>query len=225
LAEEQIMRGQLRAAEDRLLDALKSGRPGLNPVRATLERLARMQARSGDVTHWLRAQLREAEQPIALLRQLWLADRSAPRTAELRATLERALAQSPNDDRVWLGLGRVATLEGRFEEAAGWLKRCAAERTGDRAIDRAWLDWAYAARRADELARILATPVWNDFDRSEKLAWRARLAELQGQREDECRALERWLDAEPNNAAALERLGTLLAQGGDATGAADLRAR
>jgi tetratricopeptide (TPR) repeat protein len=224
-AEALVMRWRFGAAEDRLLQALRPGRSGLGPIRERLVKLGRMEARFDEVRAWLRGAFADADDPVGVLRQLWLLDRGLTASEGVRLNLERALARSPDDDRVWLGLARIHTREGRFEEAAGWLGRCVDRRPDDRSVDRARMDLAYATGDAGELARVLAGRLQADFDPSERIAWRARLAELRGEVGDERRILERWLDAEPQNPAALERVATLLAQAGDIGRAAEFRRR
>jgi len=219
------MNFQFRAAEDRLLALSRSGKPVPPGVFLLMVRLGRAEARYDEVRIWMRAGFEQADQPIAVLRQLWLLDRGVIPIEGLREDLERALALCPNDDRVWLGLGRVATLEGRFDVANRWLRRCMNQRSDDRALDRAWLDWALASGHTDEVARILAGPLGNELEPADRFASYAWLAERSGSDNDQRRALECWLEQEPYNPMALERLGTLAARAQDVARSAGLRLR
>jgi tetratricopeptide (TPR) repeat protein len=225
LAEDQLIQGQLAAAEDRLLALLRPGEPGPKPVMMLLVRLARVEARYDEARAWMRAAFDRADEPIALLRQLWLLDRGVVPILGVRANLDQWLARSPEDDRVWLGLARVATLEGRFDEAEAWLGRCARRRPDDRAVDRARRDWARAAGRAEALEAVLAGPLGAQLEPAQRLDDRAWLAQQAGRPEEERRALECWLEREPHDPFVLERLGTLAAQAGDVAHAAELRNR
>jgi tetratricopeptide (TPR) repeat protein len=225
LAEDDLDQGRLSAAEDRLLGLLRPGEPGPKPVMMLLMWLARFEARYDEARAWMRAAFDRADEPIALLRQLWLLDRGAVPIDGVRSDLQRWLARSPDEDRVWLGLGRVEILAGRLDEAEAWLRRCSSRRAGDRAVERTWRDWARAAGRADELERILAGPLGTELEPAERLADRVWLAQQAGWVDDVRRGLECWLEREPRNPEVLARLATLAAQDGEATRAAELRRR
>jgi tetratricopeptide (TPR) repeat protein len=225
LAEDLLMNFQFRAAEDTLRPIPRPGQPGFRDTMKLLVRLGRMEARYDEVRAWMRAGLEDADETIAVLRQLWLLDRGGVPTQSVRENLEVALARNPDDDRVWLGLGRVATLEGRFDQAQGWLRRCWARGPEDRAVARAWLDWARATDRAGEVARLLAGPLGAELEPGERSAVRAWLAQQAGSAEDQRTALECWLESEPRNPVALEQLVTLAVEAGDVARAAELRRR
>jgi thioredoxin-like negative regulator of GroEL len=224
LAEFLVLTWRFRPAEDLLAGLRERADVDQRQVLSLLVRLARMQARFDDVRSWLRASLPHADDPVPLLRQLWLLDRGAVPAEGLRENLNRALAQQPEDDRVWLGLARVATLEGRFDEAAPWLKRCQERRPGDPAVTRALIDWSRAAGRPDEASGILehlGETALDPGDRAALVAWLARYAGP----EAENRALECWLERAPRNPTALERLGALAEQAHDPQRAAEMRRR
>jgi uncharacterized protein HemY len=123
VAEDLLMNFQFRAAEDRLQALFKRGQPVPPRVLRLQVRLGQMEARYDEVRDWMRAGLDQADEPVAVLRELWLLDRGIVPMDGLRDNLEQALRRSPNDDRVWLGLARLATLEGRFDEADRWMRR------------------------------------------------------------------------------------------------------
>src|SRR5262249_4690377 len=154
--------------------------PGFPHVMKLLVRLGRMEARYDEVRAWMRAGLDDADEPIAVLRQLWLLDRGGAPTKGVRENLEVALARNPDDDRVWLGLGRVAILEGRFDEAERWLRQCSGHRPDDLAVERAWLAWARGAGRAEVVERVLAGRLGAELDPGERLADRVWLAQQIG---------------------------------------------
>ena len=134
--------------------------------------------------------------------------------------MEKALARNPDDYRIWLGLGRVAILEGDYDKASQWIRRCEEFAPKDRAACRARLDLARAAGRPDEVARILDRELGDEVKAAERVGWESWLARFLGSNEDERRTLERLLEVEPQNPEVIERLGTLAAQAGD-TGLAD----
>jgi tetratricopeptide (TPR) repeat protein len=224
-AEEHLRNFEFRAAEDQLLAILRPEHPDFPHVMQVLVRLGRMEARYDEVRSWMRMGFDRSDDPIGVLRQLWLVDRGGVPLKGLRENLEQALKRSSDDDRVWLGLGRVATLEARFDQAEAWLARCARLRPYDQAVVRARLELARAAQRPDEAVEILAGPSGAALDPEERLAARAWIYAALGSTEDERRAVERWLDREPHNPLALERLATLTALTGDRARAADLRRR
>jgi tetratricopeptide (TPR) repeat protein len=225
LAEDELQSGELRAAEERLLGLLLPGRPSPKPVLMALVRLVRLEGRYDEARAWIRAAFDRADEPVGLLRQLWLLDRGVVPIDGVRANLQQWLTRSPDDDRVWLGLGRVAILEGRLDESEKWLRRALHRRPGDRALLRAWLDWARAAGRPREVERLLSGPLMAELEPGERLVHRAWLARCRGDVEDERLSLECWLEREPQNPVVLERLGTLAAQAGDSSRALALRRR
>jgi tetratricopeptide (TPR) repeat protein len=225
IAEDLLMQWRFRAAEERLQSVLKPGRKGRSTARAMMVRLGRMQARFDEVRTWLRDGFAEADDPIGLLRQLWVLDRGVAPSEGLRENLDKAYSVNPEDDRVWLGLGRVAILEGDFDRAARWLTRCRDLRPDDLAVKRAWLDLARAAGRANEAARFLDGSLWVELDAAEQLAWESWLARHLGSEEEERHSVERWLEKEPQKPEALERLGTLAARTGDIKLSDNLRRR
>jgi tetratricopeptide (TPR) repeat protein len=224
-AEALVMEWQFRAAEERLLRVMRPGRIEQATVRAMLVKLARMELRLVEVRTWLREEFVETDNPVGLLRELWLLDRGRAPMQAIKENLEEALRRSPDDDRVWLGLGRAATLEGQFDQASAWLRRCSDRSPQDRAVLRAWRDWGRASGSVKEVAWVLAGQLAAELDPVERLADRAWMAQRQGCNEEERRALECWLQREPHNPEALERLGTLTAAAGESARAAELRQR
>lgn len=225
LAEDLLMNWRFRAAEDLLLRALKRDGDGWRTLLPMLVRLGRMQARFDEVRAWLRESFERADDPIGVLRQLWILDRGVAPSAGLNENLRQAYAINPNDDRIWLGLGRVAVLEGDFERAAEWLARCREARPDDRPARSAWLELAREAGRAAEVEELLNDGFWAEIEAAEQPAWLAWLARRLDSRREERLALERWLEIEPFNSVALERLGTLAAQAGESALAEELRLR
>jgi hypothetical protein len=223
-AEFLVQSWQFRAAEERLNGLRRSGRPGPKRVLLLLVRLSRMQARFDEVRSWLREGLELEDDPVPVLRELWTLDRGAVPETGLRENLEVALKRSPDDDRVWLGLGRAATLDGRLAEAEAWLTRCEDRSPGDRAVLRGRLEWARASDRTAEVARLLQAPLGMELARAEILTLRSWLA-AHISPVAERRALDCWLREEPRNPSALERLATLAAQAGDRVLAAEVRRR
>jgi hypothetical protein len=223
-AEFLLLNWQFRAVEDLLLPLRARGKPDQKQVLQLLVRLGRMEARFDEVRAWLQEGMAYAEDPIGLLRQLWSLDRGAVATDGLRNNLEQALAWTPDDDRVWLGLARVDILDGHLEAATRWLTCCQERRPGDLATQRALLDRARLADRTDQVAGILAGPLASALSPLKRLAMQAWLAgHLDA--DAERRALQCWLEVEPSQPTALEQLATLAAEAHDLGLAAALRRR
>ena len=141
-AEANLGCGRLSAAEARLEATLERGGPDLDRLVPLLIRVYQLQARFDDVRRVLRRQLGTADPPLKILRELDNLNRGRHAYDGLRAALERAGVDAPDDDRVWLGRGRLAIALGRWDEAADWLGRCLAARA-DAAV------WQGPARLGD----------------------------------------------------------------------------
>src|SRR5262249_58966754 len=88
-------------------------------------------------------------------------------------------------------------LEGRWDEAAGWIRRCRLSGLTDAPFWRAWLEWAQGTDQPDEVVSALKHLGPKDLGLGERLAARAWLARRRGDDRGEGEALELWLRAEP----------------------------
>ncbi len=163
--------------------------------------------------------------PSETLRFLWSLDHDPDPTAGIELTLRKSIAESPDDDRAWLGLADLATRTGQLGEADTWLTRCEQARPRDLAVLSVRLIWALAAERTDELVRVAA-----ELKPVELLPWRiaecqAYLAARRGDARAEVEALERQISNSPHAARAFERLVDLAARSSDRGQADTLRKR
>jgi tetratricopeptide (TPR) repeat protein len=221
-AKANLTQGKLHAAERCLEQALARGGPGLNQIRDLLSQIYQIEVRFDDVKVLVRAGLTAADDPIRVLKDLSNFELGRRPYDGLRAALEKAGQLAPDDDRVWLGKGRLAIETGRWEEAREWLGRC---RTGraDAPVWRAFITLARGSGRPDlalDAARRLGP---GQLDVAERLALRAWLHEQRGDTRAESAALERWLRLEPTATTALERLAELAQRAGQSDRVADLR--
>ena len=223
-ARANLFHGRLHPAERRLAETLARGGPGLDPVLGLLRHILEIQARFDDVKPLLRAHLAEAVDPIIDLKELSNFDLERLPYEGLRGALEKAGQLAPEDDRVWLGKARLAIEAGRWEEAAGWLKRCRSV-CADAPVWRASLEWARASGRPDlvlEAARQLDR--LGQLGAGERFELRAWLHQQRGDTPAESAALHRWLRVEPASTRALERLAELAHQAGGPDRVAELTA-
>jgi tetratricopeptide (TPR) repeat protein len=223
-ARANLSEGRLHAAERRLEQALARGGPELDRLRDLLGHIYEIEARFDDVKPLIRARLAAAADPIRDLKELGNFDLDRLPYDGLKTTLEKAGRMAPEDDRVWLGQARLAIEDGRWEEAAGWLRRCR-DAGADAPVWRAWLAWARGAGRPDEAleaARHLST---GQLDPGERLALRAWLDRQRDDPKAEARALEAWLQVEPTATQAMERLAELAHRAGCRDRVTELRRR
>jgi tetratricopeptide (TPR) repeat protein len=222
--------GQFAALEV-ALDALRRG-SGLEAVQAgqSLARLLRFECRFDELRMVLREEWARSPEPYQTLQELWRLDVDPVPIAMVRELLDRAAAQSPDDDRVWLGRANLAIWSGNLEESERWLESCLERRPTDPVVWRAQLDWAIESDRVEEARRALEflTPRVLPPARVLRLrAWLAARAPEQGtsdhRRDLERQALEDLLVADPGNIPALERLTALAVEDGDLDRAGGLR--
>ena len=224
-AKANLSRGKLHPAERRLVQALARGGPGLDQVRELLSHIYQIQGRFDDYKLLRQASLADAQDPVRVLRQLSGLDFDRLPYDGLQATLEKAGELAPQDDRVWLGKGRMAIEAGRWEEARKWLGRCRAADLADGPVWRAWLKLGRGSGRPDEAVDAARQLGPEGLDESERLALRAWLQERQGDAQAETGTLEHWLRIEPAATAALERLAELAQRAGQLARGMELRRR
>ncbi|QEH32841.1 hypothetical protein OJF2_13250 [Aquisphaera giovannonii] len=147
-----------------------------------------------------------------------------PRQA-IRDAMDQAAALAPGDDRIWLGRANLAIDERALDEARRRLEDCLRRRPDDVPVWRSWLRWAMASGRSDEVDRALGRLPAAGVPPAELrriVAWRVgRLADPTRER----RAIDRLLEVDPADTAAMERLAALTATMGDAAVAAEIRDR
>ena len=83
----------------------------------------------------------------------------------VRAYLDRASRQAPDDDLVRLGLANLAIREGAYDQAERWLDACRQRRPTDASVWQARLDWGLATGRVDVVNDALE-PLAGDRDDS-----------------------------------------------------------
>jgi enediyne biosynthesis protein E4 len=143
----------------------------------------------------------------------------------MRSALDRAARLAPEDDRVWLAKAHLAIRSGAYDEAARWLDACLRSRRDDVPAWRARLDWAVATNRPAEALEAMAHLPADVAKPPQLRRWAAWLAARRGDRAAERRALERLLEVDPANLAALDRLTDLADGEGQAERAGELRRR
>jgi tetratricopeptide (TPR) repeat protein len=222
-ARANLAHGRLRAAEQRLEQALAGGGTDLGQVRALLRHIEEMEVRFDDARDLVRAALDGTPNLIRALRELANYEFERVPADGLRAALEKAKGLSPEEDRVWLGMGRLASLAGRWDEAETWLRRCLSAEP-DAPVWRAWLEWARGVGRPEEAIRA-ADKLGDRLDPAERLELHAWLDERRADAAAEERTLERWLRLQPQSTRALERLAELAHRDGRPNRVAELRHR
>jgi thioredoxin-like negative regulator of GroEL len=193
---------------------------------------------------WLEGRLDELRPLIeANWAYLWRTGRSASREAieilrthvtldlfplpigQIKAALGHASEQAPDDDRVCLARANLATRTGRFAEAEPWLDDCLHKRPDDPSVWRAVLDWALATGRADRARQAIEKLPARSEPPHRVASLRAWFAARRGDATAERVALERALEAAPDDLAAIERLAELAAGAGEVDRAVGLRRR
>ena len=121
--------GRLTVAEESLERALSER--GVNPDEAlsALARVLRVEGRVSELRTRLMRGLGHSVVPAELLRELWMLDTEPLPVEGIRAFLEKAGREVPDDDRIWLGRAHLATWTGLYDEAAAWLDRCEGRRS------------------------------------------------------------------------------------------------
>jgi enediyne biosynthesis protein E4 len=225
-AEAAMDRGRWREAEQHALEACHPGHDIPKGAFRWLGQLYRKQARFEETRILLESSTGEGSDAddLRTLRDLWVLDRGTVPLDPIREELDAAGRLAPDDDRVWLGKGRLATLAGAYDEAESWLRKCLGGQP-DRAVWLAWRDWARAAGRPEEALRALRPLGDVDSTPAERLEWRAWLLGRVGDAEGERGALARWLDIEPGRPEALERMAELMQEIGEDDRAAEYRRR
>jgi len=219
--------GRLADAEVVLDAALARGKGGAERVKArhALSQLYFYESRRDAMRRLILAAWREAPDPAAELRDLWLIDDATTRQEGVAQEVGRAGRLAPEDDRVWLARGNLAAARGDFAEAGRWLDACIRRRPDDPAAWRARLNLARASGRIAEIGPALAHLAADALTEAEVLDLRAAIAARRGDSRKEQAALEALLAAEPGNLPALDRLAALAWEAGQTDRAAEFRLR
>ena len=223
-AKSNLTHGKLRSAEKRLEQALARGGPGLDQLRDLLNEIYQIEVRFADVKVLLRASLPDAKDPIRVLKELDNVDLARVPYNGLQMALEKAGQLAPDDDRVWLGKGRLAIEAGRWDDAREWLRRCRGGQV-DGPVWRAWIELARGSGRPDEAIDAARQLGLAQLDVGERFALRAWLHKQAGDTQAESAVLEQWLRLEPAATRALERLVEPAQRSGQSERIADLRRR
>ncbi len=223
-AKANLTQGKLGPAERRLERALARGGPGLDQVRDLLGHIYQIEVRFDDVKVLLRASLADANDPIRVLKDLSNFELDRLPYNGLQAALEKAGQLAPEDDRVWLGKGRLAIEAGRWDEAREWLRRCGCGRA-DAPVLMAWIELARGSGRPDEALDAARRLGPGQLDFGQRFALLAWLHEQGGDTRAESSTLEQWLRFDPLATRALERLAELYQRAGQSDRVAELRRR
>jgi tetratricopeptide (TPR) repeat protein len=225
-ARANLERGRLRLAESRLEQAISRGGSPQEMVelRQLLVRVYQIQIRFDEAIDLLRSGILADPDPEKALDHISLLERRILPLESLRTTLEEAYRLAPEDDRVWLGRGRLAILAGDPDTAIAWLVRCHVL-SPDAAVWRAWIDLDRVIERTSDVRDAVLQLRPGDLTESEQCLVRAWLAEQAGDRPAEARAWNDLLRLRPGELRAWERLAALALADGDDARAAQLRGR
>jgi tetratricopeptide (TPR) repeat protein len=217
--------GRYALAEANLAPVIQFGGDLGEEARRLMSLIHFMTGRRDAYRAFLFREMDRMNDPSEKLRTLWSVDRDPYPVDAFTATLTKAHAAFPDDDRVWLGLADLLTRQGRYAEADDFLKRCEATRPDDAAVWTARIDWGVAADRPDEVLKASEHLLASNLRPARILELKAWLAAKSGNQDSEKAALESLIAIEPAHAVAIERLADLAAQGGDKERLAALRGR
>ena len=153
-AKANLTQGRLHAAERRLEAGPRPrwSRPGSESAICSSE-IYQIEVRFDDAKVLLRASLADAKDPIRVLKELSNLELDRLPYDGLQGALEKAGQLAPEDDRVWLGKGRLAIEAGRWDEAADMAERAAGRGLADAPVWRAWIEWRARLRPTRRGAR------------------------------------------------------------------------
>jgi thioredoxin-like negative regulator of GroEL len=227
-----LLRARIALADHRYAEAEPLLRralrvPGAAGVEArqSLALILKYQGRLDEVRRLFLDGLEAQPNPLAVLRELWDLEHTPYPVEAVRRTLAQAERTAPDDDRVRLAQAHLALLDGRLDEAATLVRTCLERQPDDRLVWRLELARARAHGDLDALAEALEHLGAADLTSAESASLRAWLASRRGDGADERAALEERLDAEPGDAAAIDRLAELAFRAGQPDEAQRLRER
>ena len=131
---------------------------------------------------------------------------------EVRASLDQAAKQAPDDDRIWLGRANLAMRTGNYPEAEHWLDACLKSRPDDVPVWRARLNWGMATSRIDVVRQALTQLPAREASPAQIHRIAAWLAAKEGATATEREALQRLVASDPTDFRALDRLAELARQ-------------
>ncbi|RUL84906.1 FG-GAP-like repeat-containing protein [Tautonia sociabilis] len=220
-----IAAGRYQEAEDRALAALRVPGPHEEMARTVFALLLYLEGRLDEYRDWLLDGLDAEPDPTRNLVELWQLDAAPYPLETTRAALVKASRASPNDPRVLLARANLAIRSGAHDEAARLLDACDRLLPDDPATARSRLSLAIATDDLDGARAALRRLGPGGLSRSRALAVRAWFASKRGDPDAERAVLERWIELEPSNQSALERLIGLAVATGQLDRAAELRRR
>jgi tetratricopeptide (TPR) repeat protein len=223
-AKAHLSQGRLSVAERRLEQTLARGGLSLDKIRDLLSEVYRIEVRFDDAKILVRASLADAKDPIGVLKVLRNFELDRLPYEGLQGALEKAGQMAPEDDRVWLGKGRLAIEAGRWDEARQWLSRCR-RRRADAPVWRAWIALARGSGRPEEALEAARQLSSGQLEVREQLELQAWLYQQSGDALAESAMLDQCLQLEPADTKALERLSELAHRAGQSDRVADLRRR
>ena len=209
--------GQLSLAEQFIDLACRDPRNETTGVRVLLVPIYREIGRLEDAKRLIEARWEHfnatgqgATEPAMKMVQLHIEITTKPDSvASVRAYLESASRQAPDDDRVWLGRANLALRTGAYDEARRWLDACQQHRPDDVPFWWGRMHWGLATGQVAAVQESLkhlpigeATPA----QVHEIAAW---LLLIRGDVASERRELERLIAADPADLTALDRLAQL----------------
>ena len=219
----ELERGRFTQCESLLRRSARVPGSHVAEARWGLVLLLRMEGRFTEARRWLEDGFDVMTSPVETLQRLYKLDVDPFPISGVQTALERAIKQSPDDDRVWLARAHLSIRRGEFAEAERSLNRCLGRRPDDPVVWRMKLECALAAGQASlvrQALRHLPAALEPQERVSELRAW---LAANDGDQQAERLALEQSIKLNPAHAPALERLAELEHQAGHLDRAAKLR--
>ncbi|HEV3120746.1 MAG TPA: FG-GAP-like repeat-containing protein, partial [Isosphaeraceae bacterium] len=221
--------GRLREAEESLRIAARDPGPETSAARHVLPLLLGQEGRLAEGQEWIEIYWRttnpkaDDDRADLLHDHIALEFETIPIEGNLAIVGKRRGATE--DDRVWLSRANLAIRTGDFAEARKWLDACDRRAPNDPVVWRARLELALAAGQVAEVFEALAHLPDELFAQSRVCMLRAWLARQRGNVGAERQALERLVELEPANSAALERLADLSAGAGETESSRKLLSR
>jgi enediyne biosynthesis protein E4 len=225
--------GQLSAAEQFIDEACRDPQNERTGVRVLLVPIFRELGRLEDAKRLIEARWEHfnamgqgATEPAMKMVQLHIELTTKPDSVEsVRAYLESASRQTPDDDRVWLGRANLALRAGAYDEATWLLDACQKRRPGDLPVWWARMHWGMATGQVaavQESLKHLPVAEATPGQVHEIAAW---LFFQRGDVVSERRELEHLIAVDPAKLTALDRLAQLAEIDGQPGRAAEFRSK
>ena len=227
LARLAIDHGRYAPAEETLEHAFfPPGTPAFDAREASLEELYLFEGRDEDLRRRKQAALVSSREPAEVLRSHWLIDDPEAYPVDaVRARLEKAGEEAPDDDRVWLGKANLALRTSQLDEADRWITRCLERRPDDPAVWRARLAWAVASKDESDAMEAMRRIPASRLGATEIDRLRIWTAAGRGDAQAEIAAADRLFKIEPGARGILDRLVELNTRIGRAERVDELRGR